>query len=267
MKLPQKKSLLLAFVLAVGMASCQTSANSTLNAPPPKEVPKYGYSIVNVYGHDTNAFTQGLEFHDGKLLEGTGESGRSSLRRVALETGDVVQKVDLPPPYFGEGITLLNGRIYQLTWQHQLGFIYDANSFQKQGEFHYSGEGWGLTNDGHSLILSDGSNRIRFLDPDNQSVTKTISVFDGKRAIDKLNEIEFVNGEIYANIWHRNQIATIDPQTGLVTSWIDLTGLLRRDEVSDEEAVLNGIAYDKATNRLFVTGKLWPKLFEIKVKK
>jgi glutaminyl-peptide cyclotransferase len=262
MNLSRNKSLLLTLVLAIGMISCQTSANS-----PAKEVPRYGYSIVNVYGHDTKAFTQGLEFHDGKLLESTGETGHSSLRRVALETGDILQRVTVPAPYFGEGITLLNGRIYQLTWQHQLGFIYDYNSFQKVGEFRYNGEGWGLTNDGQSLILTDGTNRIRFLDPENFRVTKTISVLDGKRPINDLNEVEYVNGEIYANIWHQNLIATIDPQSGRVTAWIDLNGLLRAGEVTEEEAVLNGIASDAATGRLFVTGKLWPKLFEIKIKK
>jgi glutamine cyclotransferase len=164
-------------------------------------------------------------------------------------------------------MTELNGKIYQLTWQHQVGFIYDYQTFQKVGEFNYQGEGWGLTNDGHSLILSDGSNRIRFLDPGSFSVTKTIAVTDEGKPIMRLNELEFINGEIYANIWHDPHIITINPESGAVTSWIDCTGLIKPGEAPDHEAVLNGIAVDQATGRLFVTGKLWPKLFEIKIKK
>jgi glutamine cyclotransferase len=227
----------------------------------------YGYQIVNIYPHDSAAFTQGLVFIDGKLYEGTGQEGHSSLREVELQSGHVLRKVDIPEPYFGEGIALLNGKIYQLTWQHQVGFIYDAKSFEQVGKFNYSGEGWGLTTDGHSLILSDGSNRIRFLDPDSFKVTKTIAVLDGQIPVNELNELEYVHGEIYANIWHDEHIVTIDPQTGRVTGRIDLTGLLPPGDVQDEEAVLNGIAYDEAGKRLFVTGKLWPRLFEIKLKR
>ena len=227
----------------------------------------YGYQIVNIYPHDSAAFTQGLVFIDGKLYEGTGQEGHSSLREVELQSGHVLRKVDVPEPYFGEGIALLNGKIYQLTWQHQVGFIYDAKSFEQVGKFNYSREGWGLTTDGHSLILSDGSNRIRFLDPDSFKVTKTIAVLDGQIPVNELNELEYVNGEIYANIWHDEHIVTIDPQTGRVTGRIDLTGLLPPGDVHDEEAVLNGIAYDEPGKRLFVTGKLWPRLFEIKLKR
>jgi glutamine cyclotransferase len=227
----------------------------------------YGYQIVNIYPHDSAAFTQGLVFIDGKLYEGTGQEGHSSLREVELQSGHVLRKVDVPEPYFGEGIALLNGKIYQLTWQHQVGFIYAAKSFEQVGKFNYSGEGWGLTTDGHSLILSDGSNRIRFLDPDSFKVTKTIAVLDGQIPVNELNELEYVNGEIYANIWHDEHIVTIDPQTGRVTGRIDLTGLLPPGDVQDEEAVLNGIAYDEPGKRLFVTGKLWPRLFEIKLKR
>src|SRR6185436_3196202 len=203
----------------------------------------------------------------GKLYEGTGEAGHSSVREVELQTGNVLKKVDVPEPYFGEGIALLNNKIYQLTWQHQVGFIYNADNFEQVGKFNYTGEGWGLTTDGHSLILSDGSNRIRFLDPDSFRVTKTIAVMDGKTPVVELNELEFVNGEIYANIWHDDRIAVVDPQSGHVKAWIDLKGLLQPGEVQNTEAVLNGIAYDQANNRLFVTGKLWPKLFEIKIKR
>jgi len=230
-------------------------------------VPKYGYQIVNIWAHDPNAFTQGLVFLDGKLLESTGEEGRSSLRKVELDTGRILKKIDVPIPYFAEGIAVLNGKVYQLTWQHQLGFIYDAQTLERVGEFKYEGEGWGLTTDGQSLILSDGSDQLRFLDPASFRVTKTITVVDNKTPVDQLNELEWVQGEIYANVWHDQKIAVINPQTGRVTAWIDLTGLMPQEELQDSEAVLNGIAYDRASSRLFVTGKLWPRIFEIKVKR
>lgn len=241
-----------------------SSGGSSANGNNP---PVYGYEVVHTYQHDRDAFTQGLVIQDGKLIESTGEVGFSSLRRVEIENGNVLQKVDVPEPYFAEGITLLNGKIYQLTWQHQLGFVYDASSFQQIGKFNYQGEGWGLANDGTSLILSDGTNQIRFLDPDNFQVKRTITVLNGRKPVNEINELEFVQGEIYANIWHENRIARINPQSGAVTGWIDLRGLLAPGEVTDEEAVLNGIAYDDASGRLFVTGKLWPKLFEIRLTK
>ena len=252
------------------VTACHTPANGDRATPEPSSnavVPTYGFQIVNIWPHDSNAFTQGLILSDGKLLESTGQEGRSSLRSVELETGKVLKKVDVPEPYFAEGIALLNGKIYQLTWQHQLGFIYDAQSFQKVGQFNYQGEGWGLTTDGRSLILSDGSNRIRFLDPSSFQVSKTITVLDGGKQVNELNELEFVQGSIYANIWHDNRIATIDPQSGRVNSWIDLTGLMPEGDVLDPEAVLNGIAYDQASDKLIVTGKLWPRVYEIKVKR
>ena len=179
----------------------------------------------------------------------------------------MLRKVDVPEPYFAEGIALLNGKIYQLTWQHHVGFIYDAQTFNKVGQFNYTGEGWGLATDGQSLILSDGTNRIRFLDPNDFRVTKTITVLDGRTPIDQLNELEYVQGSIYANVWHDNRIAIIDPQNGHVTGWIDLAGLMPEGELQDPEAVLNGIAYDQTNNKLYVTGKLWPRLFEIRVKR
>ena len=262
--------LMLVIALSLNSFSCQTGANANLpvnKAMETASVPTYSYQILNVWPHDPDAFTQGLEFHNGKLFESTGQEGRSSLRSVDPETGRVLKKVDVPPPFFAEGITLLNGKIYQLTWQHQLGFIYDSETFQKTGQFAYEGEGWGLTNDGHSLILSDGTNRLRFLDPDSFKVTKTIAVADGKTPIKEINELEYVRGEIYANIWHRDKIVIISPQTGTVAGWIDLTGLLPPNDVHDDEAVLNGIAYDEQTARLFVTGKLWPKLFEIRIRR
>jgi len=264
---------LLILVFAAALTSLQCNGSANTNAPSPAKtapenavVGKYGYEVVNKWPHDPSAFTQGLVFLDGKLLESTGQEGNSSLRSVDLQTGKVLKKVDVPIPYFAEGIALLNNKIYQLTWQHRVGFIYDAQTLQKVGEFNYSGEGWGLTTDGRSLILSDGSNRIRFINPDSFQVTKTIAVLDGNRPVGELNELEYVNGEIYANVWHEDRIAAIDPETGRVKSWIDLSGLLQPGDVQDPEAVLNGIAFDQASNRLFVTGKLWPQLFEIKIK-
>src|SRR5882724_1644323 len=263
-----RMAVVLMLVFSLTGFACQSGTVATLpgdKTPGNERVPIYGYEVVHVWPHDPDAFTQGVVFHDGKLLESTGEVGRSSLRRVELETGKVLQKVDVPEPYFAEGITLLKGRIYQLTWQHQLGFSYDAWTLDKIGQFNYQGEGWGLTTDGQSLILGDGTNRLRFLDPDNFQVRKTIAVLDGSTPVYEINELEYVQGEIYANIWHADRIARIDPQSGKVVGWINLAGLLTPGEVQDEEAVLNGIAYDETSGRLFVTGKLWPKLFEIRL--
>lgn len=255
--------------LSLTTFNCQTGSVANLHekGSATERAPKYGYEVINTWPHDTAAYTQGLVFQDGKLLESTGQEGRSSLRRVELDTGKVLQMVSIPPPYFAEGLTLLKGKLYQLTWQHQRGFIYDAWTFQKIGEFSYSGEGWGLTNDGESLILSDGTNRLRFLNPDNFQVRRSITVLDQRTAVTDLNELEYVHGEIYANVWHKDQITCINPQTGRVTAWVDLKALLKPGEATDEEAVLNGIAYDETNDRLFVTGKLWPKLFEIRLKR
>ena len=254
---------------SVTSVGCNGGASSTTNSASANRngaAPSFGYEVVNVYPHATDAFTQGLEYHDGKMFESTGGEGTSSLRLVEVETGKVLDKLDVPLPYFAEGLTLLNGKVYQLTWQHQVGFIYDATSLSKIGQFNYQGEGWGLTNDGQSLIASDGTSQIRFLDPGTFKVVRTIAVVDANRPIDNLNELEYFNGEIYANVWHRDVIAIIDPHTGRVNAWINLRGLKPAD-ATDEEAVLNGVAYDAARQRLFVTGKLWPKLFEIRIKK
>ncbi|MFN2511334.1 MAG: glutaminyl-peptide cyclotransferase [Pyrinomonadaceae bacterium] len=250
-----------------GAVANYSVANIATSTPHKSSAPSYSYEIVNTWPHDKDAYTQGLVFHDGKLLESTGQEGRSSLRLVEPETGKVLKKVNVPRPYFAEGITFFKGKIYQLTWQHQLGFIYDGESFEKLGEFSYRGEGWGLTNDGSLLILSDGSNRIRFLDPDGFQVKRTVSVLDGDTPVDRINELEYVHGEIYANIWHKDRVARIEPQTGRVVGWIDLTGLRTLSDAKDNEAVLNGLAYDESKDRLYVTGKLWPKLFEIRVKR
>lgn len=259
-------------VLALALVSLQCNGGAGANLPAntaPANAPpvNYGYQVVNTWPHDSRAFTQGLIFADGKFYEGTGQEGRSSLRLVEPQTGKVLKKVDVPPPFFAEGITLLNGKIYQLTWQHGIGFIYDAQKMEQVGRFEYNGEGWGITTDGRSLIISDGTNLLKFIDPDSFRVTKTIAVADGKLPVKELNELEYVNGEIYANIWHDQRIVTIDPQNGHVTGWIDLTGLLPPGDVQDPEAVLNGIAYDQGAKRLFVTGKLWPRLFEIQIKR
>ncbi|HMB28226.1 MAG TPA: glutaminyl-peptide cyclotransferase [Blastocatellia bacterium] len=229
-------------------------------------VPTYTYEVVKAYPHDNGAFTQGLVFHQGALYESTGLNGSSSLRRVELETGKVLKKIEVPAEFFAEGLALFNGRLYQLTWQTQRAFVYDLDSFNKLREFSYAGEGWGLTRDAHSLIMSDGSSRIRFIDPDTFEVQRLITVQDNGRDVLQLNELEYVKGEIYANIWMNDRIARIDPQSGKVNAWIDLSGLLPHEARPDPGAVLNGIAYDESSDRLFVTGKLWPKLFEIKLK-
>jgi glutaminyl-peptide cyclotransferase len=229
------------------------------------EARHYGYQIVHVYPHDRKAFTQGLEFRAGFLYEGTGLYGRSALRKVKLETGEVVQQIGLPAEYFGEGITVVNQQIVELTWRTEIGFVYDQNSFRRLRSFNYSGEGWGLTNDGAQIYMSDGSDEIRCWDPSSLREKRRLRVHDGAKAIDKLNELEFVRGEIYANVWQTDQIVRISPADGRVLGWIDLPGLLSAADRSEQVDVLNGIAYDVLGDRLFVTGKLWPKLFEIKL--
>ena len=250
-------------IVSLNCQPADTASKTDIGRP----APTYTYEIVHTYPHDPDAYTQGLIFDNGQLLESTGRNGKSSLRRVELQTGKVLQQVVVPEEYFAEGIALLHEKIYQLTWQHQLCFVYDHQTFKKLGQLSYDGEGWGLTTDGHSLILSDGTSHLRFLTPDNFNVTRTLEVLDGNEPVKELNELEYVKGQIYANVWHKQRIAIIDPKTGKVISWLNLDGLLPPNEVSDEEGVLNGIAYDEKTDRLFVTGKLWPKLFEIRVKR
>lgn len=230
-----------------------------------KSVPEYTFKIIHAFPHDSAAFTQGLEYHDGFLYEGTGLEGRSSLRKVRLETGEVIQKADLSSQYFGEGITLLHGQIIQLTWQSHVGFVYDAKDFHLLRQFKYPGEGWGLANDGHDIFMSDGTDEIRIWDGVTLKEKRRIKVRDGDSPIDQLNELEFIDGEIYANIWQTDTIARISPQTGKVIGWIDLKGLLSPMYQLQSNAVLNGIAYDAQKKRLFVTGKLWPSIFEIKL--
>jgi glutamine cyclotransferase len=232
-------------------------------APPP--TPVYGYKVVRVYPHDHSAFTQGLEYRGGFMYEGTGLNGRSSLRKVELESGKVLQEIRLDSKYFGEGITLLDQRIIELTWDSHRGFVYDRNTFQLIRSFEYPGEGWGLTNDRRQIYMSDGTARIRTWDPSTLQETRRITVHEGPVPIESLNELECVNGEIYANVWQTNKIARIAPADGHVTGWIDLTGLLTAADRKAGADVLNGIAYDSLGDRLFVTGKLWPKLFEIQL--
>ncbi len=226
--------------------------------------PEYTFRIIKDYPHDREAFTQGLVFRDGVLYEGTGLNGRSSLRKVKLETGVVLQQKPLASEHFGEGIAILGNEVVQLTWQSHVAFVYDLATFRLLREFKYTGEGWGLTTNGREYFLSDGSSEIRVLDPVFKE-KRRIKVMAGTRAVDQLNELEWVEGEIYGNIWQTDRIARISPQTGKVVGWIDLRGLLSPMIRLDPGAVLNGIAYDPARKRLFVTGKLWPRLFEIAI--
>jgi glutaminyl-peptide cyclotransferase len=234
-------------------------------APTAQTAVTQGYRVVNVYPHDAEAFTQGLIFRDGFLFESTGQYGRSTLRKVELKTGRVVQQHRLDPVYFGEGLAEWNGQLIQLTWRSQIAFVYDLVSFKPRRMFGYSGEGWGLTHNQREFILSDGTDTLRFINPDTFRETRRVTVRDGKIPVKDLNELEYVRGEIYANIWHTERIARIAPQTGQVVGWIDLSGLMSIAYRLEPEAVLNGIAYDALNNRLFVTGKLWPRLFEIQV--
>ena len=231
---------------------------------PTENLPLAGYQIVRVYPHDPNAFTQGLQFVDGVLYEGTGLNGRSSIRRVKLETGEVLQKRDVPAQYFGEGITVWKTDLIELTWQSQVALVYDRDTFQQRRTFNYSGEGWGLTHDGVNLIMSDGTDYLRFLDPATFEVRRRARVMVGDAPLRNLNELEYVKGEVLANIWTTDYIARIAPATGRVLGYIDLRGLLTTSE-RPSDGVLNGIAYDAQRDRLFVTGKLWPKLFEIRI--
>jgi len=223
------------------------------------------YEVINAYPHDPTAFTQGLIYRDGYLYESTGLYGQSSLRKVDLETGEVIQQIDLAGEYFAEGLTLWEDRLIQLTWREGTGFIYNRDDFSLQGQFEYATQGWGLTDDGKRLILSDGTPTITFLNPDNFEVIGSLHVSDQGTPIWNINELEFINGEIYANIWQTDDLVRINPATGEVMGWIDLSGILPEAQQTETTDVLNGIAYDHAGDRLFVTGKLWPAVFEIRL--
>ncbi len=237
------------------------------------KIPVYSYDVVNTFKHDSKAFTEGLFFHDGFLYESTGQEGKSDLRRTELESGKIVQQAKLPTDSFGEGTTILGDKIYQLTWQEKRGFVYDAATFKQISTFEYQNEGWGLTNDGTNLFMSDGTSVIRIMEPQNFKQLRAISVLDERgKPLMKINELEYIKGEIWANVWHSeeigkpNHIARIDPNSGKLLGWIDLGGISPDDVSRDDENTMNGIAYDAAADRVFVTGKNWKKLFEIKIK-
>ncbi len=259
----RRLDFLLYFGAAALSASALGGARPTGNAS--AEAPVENYAVVHIYPHDPGAFTQGLLYSDGYLYESTGLVGQSSLRKVELESGRVLQKIDVPSPYFAEGLAGWRNRFVQLTWVSHVGFLYDRSTFRIQSEFHYSGEGWGPTHDGRHLIMSNGSDTLRFLNADTFRTVRRLQVSDGGRPVSNLNELEYINGEIFANVWQTDSIARISPETGRVNAWIDLTGLLAASDRTPGTDVLNGIAYDAKNDRLFVTGKRWPKLFEIKV--
>ncbi|WP_443018223.1 glutaminyl-peptide cyclotransferase [Sphingobium sp. TKS] len=225
------------------------------------------WKLVRSYPHDPAAFTEGLFYHDGALYESTGLEGESEIRKVDLKNGKLLDRRTIPRPYFGEGIVNWKDRLISLTWRHRQGFVWKLNDFSPVSQFRYEGEGWGLTQDGRSLIMSDGTAQLRFLNPDKLTVERRITVTWNGRPVDRLNELEYVKGEIWANIWYDTHIARIDPRTGAVIDWLDIAPLLKASGAKDSEAVANGIAYDAKADRLFVTGKNWAKLFEIKVVK
>ena len=254
----------LLFLSVQNFAVAQTLSNARA-----QRAPEYTFSVVHAFPHDPTAFTQGLAWRDGFLYEGTGLKGRSSLRKVRLETGEIVRQIDLAPEFFGEGITFYKDKIIQLTWLSHTGFVYNASDFRLLRQFSYQGEGWGLATNvaptSEEIFMSDGTAEIRVLDATRLVEKRRFTVRDGFKSIDQLNELEYVDGEIFANIWQSDRIARISPETGKVLGWIDLTGLLSPMYRRDRGAVLNGIAYDRVHKRLFVTGKLWPTVFEIRV--
>jgi glutaminyl-peptide cyclotransferase len=278
---------LLGFAVLLGVFTISTLATAPASSPPAPDDKKAviaehsrdhpgengrttlrtdGYQVIHTYPHDSKAFTQGLIFLDGHLYESTGLNGRSSVRMIDLVSGEVLQKHELAPQYFGEGLTDWSSNLIQLTWKSHKAFVYDRFSFSLERTLDYEGEGWGLTHDDADLIMSDGTSYLRFLDPKSFRVIRRIHVVDeAGRSVENLNELEYIHGEIYANIWQTDKLARISPATGRILGWIDLAGIIDKRERPDSGAVLNGIAYDRTGDRLFVTGKLWPKLFEIKV--
>jgi glutamine cyclotransferase len=254
--------ILIVTVMLVSLAVLLASPHPATTNPVTKPL-QYTYSIVHVYPHDENAFTEGLVFDNGSLYESTGLYGSSTLRRVELETGKILQSYTLPTQYFGEGITIFNDEIIQLTWCQYTGFVYDKQTFNKLREFSYLVEGWGLTTDGSQLIMSDGTANLYFLNPQTFEKLGQIEVHNNV-TVTGLNELEYINGKIYANVWLQDRIAVINPQTGQVEAWINLSGI-QNPRSNDPDDVLNGIAYDAKGDRLFVTGKRWSQLYEIKL--
>ena len=248
--------------LGAGMLCALLALASATSA---QAAPTYGFRVVHTYPHDPGAFTEGLFYKNGFLYESTGLEGRSTIRKVKLETGEVVQQRAISPAYFGEGIVFWKDRLIELTWRSQIGFVYDLATFAPKAIFHYAGEGWALTRDSHRLIMSDGTSDLRFLDPESLKETGKLHVTADSAPVADLNEIEAVKGKIYANIWQTSRIACIDPKTGKVLNWIELGPLVAANQHGNNDAVLNGIAYDAKGDRLFVTGKLWPTVYEIKI--
>lgn len=247
------------------LALAVTATFANAGCPGPTAVEMSGYKVVASFPHDNAAFTQGLIYRDGFLYESTGLYGQSSLRKVELATGKLLQHRQIDQRYFAEGLTEFQGRLIQLTWKEHTAFVYDRATFADERTFTYAGQGWGLTHDGTRLILSDGTDTLKFLDPSTFAVVGQITVKDRGTPVEDLNELEFVRGEIYANIWQTDRIARIDPANGTVVGWIDLAGILPDAQRANTDAVLNGIAYDSAGQRLFVTGKLWPSIFQIEL--
>lgn len=262
---------LMALLLCATAAACSgDKPSSDANAMPAiARTPTYAFDVVRSYPHDVTAYTEGLLFHEGRLFESTGNYGKSDIREVELETGRVIRKRDLTgvdSVHFGEGIIIVDDRLIQLTWKSETAFVYDWKTFERKGEFKYQGEGWALTTDSTSIIMSNGSSALVYRDPKTFAVTRSFTVTDHDVPVGKLNELEWVKGEIWANVWESDQIARIDPTNGHVVGWIDLTGILGSADRRGNEDVLNGIAYNAATDRLFVTGKYWSKVFEIKLR-
>ncbi len=239
--------------------------NALAQNTPAQNTPVRSYRVIATYPHDPTAFTEGLEYHDGVLYESTGLNGMSSVRTVNLATGAILHSQPLSSLYFGEGITIFGKRLYQLTYTSGIAFVRDPKTFEQVNSFHYSGEGWAMTHDPKRLIMSDGTSSLRFLDPDTFRELMRLPVKDGLRAVANVNELEYIEGEIWANVWTTDLIARIDPRTGKVNSWVDLSGLLKPADRKPDTDVLNGIAYDAQRKRVFVTGKRWPKLFQIQV--
>lgn len=259
-------------IVTAALILSTTACGATgVGTPAPSPVPNGGtsgppgYEVVASHPHDPGAYTQGLFWHDGYLFEGTGRYGTSWLRQVDPTTGEVLQEAALADDLFGEGIARHGNRIFQLTWTSRRGFIYDAATFEQVGEFSYTTEGWGLTSDGTNLILSDGSSSLFFLHPDDHTLVRTVRVLDGDQPVNDLNELEYIDGLVYANVWHSDFIYRIDPTSGAVVDRIDFSDLLADERPRDAEAVLNGIAYNPDNGHLFLTGKLWPKVLEVRL--
>lgn len=261
----------LRLVAFLALSACSRPASVHAPSVPPspadtRTVSRYGYEVVKTWPHDRLAFTQGLVFRHGNLVESTGLNGQSTLREVELGTGKVLKQVSVSAEHFAEGLAVIGSQAFQLTWHSGTALVYDADTFRREKEFTYAGEGWGLTTDGRWLIMSDGTARLRFIDPATFAVNRTIEVTAKGKPVERLNELEYIQGEIFANVWQTDEVVRIDPATGVVRGVIDFAGLLPLLERRPETDVLNGLAYDAANDRLFVTGKRWPKIFEVRLK-